>query len=140
VIVTTRCRICGKDLRDPLSRRYGIGPDCRKTMTAAELADALRRNQPGHIPAARPPSAQALANNADARRATEEPEVALCAPHGGVRGSCALCRRDNDPNRAAERIIALIQVRREAERDARYAAWKAAHQPEPEQLTIGATS
>lgn len=139
VVLSTRCSECRANLTDPLSRRYGIGPECRKTMTAAELADALRRNRPGHIPAARPTSAEARRNHAEIVRVTETPTAAKRCVHEAIPASCALCRRDNDPNRAAERIIALIQARREVERDARYAAWKATHQPQPEQLTIGAT-
>lgn len=136
-VLSTHCRECGKDLTDPLSRRYGIGPDCRAAMTAGQLADAIRRNQPGYIPRDEPPSPQALANNA---RALAQADVATCKPHGGVLGQCAQCRRDNDPAHAADRIIALIQAQREAARDAAYEAWQAAHQPQPDQLTIGVAS
>jgi hypothetical protein len=138
-VLSTRCRDCGKDLTDPLSRRYGIGPDCRSTMTPQQLADALRRNQPGYIPKARPASLEARRNHAEVARATESPTTAKRCVHEAIPASCALCRRDNDPYKAAERIIALVKAQREAERAAAYAAWKAAHAPQPEQLAIGAT-
>jgi hypothetical protein len=138
-VVSTRCSECHAGLTDPLSRRYGIGPDCRKTMTPAELADALRRNQPGYIPAARPASLEARRNHAEVARVTAPTPKAKRCVHEAIPASCALCRRDNDPYRAAERIIALVKAQREAEREAAYAAWKAAHAPRPEQLAIGAT-
>lgn len=36
---TSRCCICGRELTDPASKTYGIGPDCRNAMPAHLLAD-----------------------------------------------------------------------------------------------------
>jgi hypothetical protein len=136
-VVSTRCRRCGTDLRDRFSRMLGYGPECRKTMTDAQIRAAMVRNTPGHIPAARPASATARRNHAEIARVTAPVVADKQCTHGDRPASCALCRRDNDPWRCAERIIALIQRQRRAERDAAYEAWKAAHAPQPEQLTIG---
>jgi len=109
-VISTHCRICRKDLTDPLSRRYGIGLECRKGMTAEQLTDAIRRNQPGYVPKATPPvSAQANRNHAEVQRVTA-PVVAekLCS-HDARPASCPLCRREADPWRCAKRIIALRQ-------------------------------
>lgn len=139
-VVSTRCRRCGADLRDRFSRMLGYGPECRKTMTDAQLRAAMARNTPGHIPAERPrpASSQARHNHAEVARATAPVVADKTCPHEDRPASCALCRRDNDPWRAAERIIALIQRQRTAERDAAYEAWKTAHAPEPEQLALEA--
>lgn len=44
--LTTRCCRCGKQLRDPASKAYGVGPDCRDgwpdTLLAA-MAEAVGR-------------------------------------------------------------------------------------------------
>lgn len=144
-IISTRCSECGKDLTDPISRRYGIGPDCRAKLTDAELADALRRNQPGYVPAVRPATPTARATNAQARQAAQAPtEEDLCpCGSGSLKNRCPPClEQQNDPMGAlakgVARIIERIRDQRRAERDAAYEAWKAQHAPEPEQLTIGA--
>jgi hypothetical protein len=145
IVRSTSCSECGKELTDPLSRRYSIGPDCRADMTPEQLADALRRNQPGYVPKAKPASAKARRTNAAARQAAEPPKEAdLCGcGSGAIAGRCPPCNRaERDPMGVladgVARIIDRIRVERTAERDARYEAWQAAHQPEPEQLTIGA--
>ena len=137
-VVSTRCRRCGAELTDPFSRKVGYGPECRKDMTPDQLVAAIRANQPGHIPAARSATATARVTNAQARDTVENAAHGPRCVHDGIPGSCALCRRDNNPAGTADRIIALIQRQRTAARDAAYEAWKAAHQPEPEQLEIGA--
>jgi hypothetical protein len=94
-------------------------------MSAEQLADALRRNQPGYVPKDAParPSPTARRNHAEIARVTAPTPAAKRCTHEGVPGSCPLCRRDNDPSRAAERIIAVITAmpmseRLEAERAA----------------------
>lgn len=121
-VLSTSCRECGKALTDSLSRRYGIGPDCRKAMSPAELTDALRRNQPGYAPKAKPASGTARANHAAVTAAADVP---TCEPHGGVLGRCPQCKHEADPTRAAERIIAPTIARRTAAAEAAYEAWKA---------------
>jgi hypothetical protein len=143
VVLSTRCSICGKDLTDRMSRRYGIGPDCRARMTAAELADAIRANQPGYVPRAQPPrpaSVQARANRSEALAAVDEVVECGCGS-GALAGRCPECRAEQtDPMgvlaKRVARVIERIRAERTAERDARYEAWLAEHPPEPEQLAI----
>lgn len=140
-VVSTRCRRCNAELTDRFSRTLGYGPECRKSMTPDQLADAIRANQPGYVPRAQPPrpaSATARRNHAEIERVTAPVVAAKRCVHDGIPGACPLCRRDNDPWRAAERIIALIKAEREEQRARAHAEWLAANQPEPEQLTIGA--
>lgn len=130
-VISTCCSICGKDLTDPLSRRYGIGPDCRARMTAEQLTDAIRRNQPGYIPKARPASPQAHRNHAELQRVTAPTPAEKLCEHENRPAACPLCRRDNDPARCAERVIALRQrmpraERLEAERAAARRIWGSA--------------
>ncbi|MBO0819325.1 MAG: hypothetical protein J2P26_00590 [Nocardiopsaceae bacterium] len=113
IVTSTACRLCGTELTDPLSRRYGIGPDCRADLTPEQLADAIRANQPGHIPKAPPPSPAARVHRANAEQARN---VATCDRHGGVLGRCPQCAREADPARSAERIIADIRGMPAAER------------------------
>ena len=136
------CRECGKPLTDRISKLFGVGPDCRRTMTDTQLQAAMRQTRaeadPGYIPPDRPASLRARRNNAQARATVaraQEPAKATCV-HGGKPGACPMCRRDNDPWRAAERIIAEIQQERCAARDAAWRAWQAAH---AEQLTLEST-
>lgn len=143
-VLSTRCRQCGKDLTDPLSRRYGIGPDCRRTMTPGQLADALRANQPGYIPRAQPPrpaSVQARIHRADALAAADQIVECGCGS-GALVGRCPECRAEQaDPAgvlaKRVARVIERVRAQRTAERDARLAEWRAAHQPDPEQLALG---
>jgi hypothetical protein len=37
-VLETRCLLCGRPLKDPLSKVYGIGPDCREGMDPEGLA------------------------------------------------------------------------------------------------------
>jgi Family of unknown function (DUF6011) len=127
-VLSTCCSVCGKDLTDPLSRRYGIGPDCRRDLSPAQLADALRANQPGYIPRARPASATAHRNHAEIERVTANVVADKQCEHGDRPAACPLCRRDNDPARCAERVIAVRQrmprgERLEAERAAARRMW-----------------
>jgi hypothetical protein len=138
--VSTRCSVCGKDLTDKLSRRYGIGPDCRAKMTSAELADAIRRNQPGFIRRTQPVSVQARINRANALAAVGEVVECGCGS-GAQAGRCPECLAEQrDPMgvlaKRVQRVIERVRIRRAAERDARYEAWLAAHPPEPEQLDL----
>lgn len=138
-VVSTRCRWpgCSVELTDKFSRRVGYGSEHWKLLTPQQQEDAIRANQPGYVPKARSASAEARRNHAEVARVTAPVPAEKLCPHEDRPASCALCRRDNDPWRAAERIIAVVQRQRTAERDAAYEAWKATHQPEPEQLTIG---
>ena len=135
-VVSTRCRKCRAELRDSFSRKLGYGPECRKSMTSAQLADALRANQPGYIPQAAPPvSSEARRNQVEVQRVTAPIVAAKRCEHDGIPNQCPLCRRNADPWRCAERIIALVQRKREAERSQAYADWLATRAPQPEQET-----
>lgn len=143
-VVSTRCRRCHAELTDRFSRKLGYGPECRKDMTPDQLVAAIRDNQPGVVPAAtlRPASATARRNHAEIARVTAPDPAAKLCPHDDRPASCALCRRDNDPWRAAERIITLALRRPMAERlEAERAASRRllrAHLPATAaQLTIG---
>lgn len=132
-VVSTRCRKCRAELRDSFSRKLGYGPECRKSMTSAQLADALRANQPGYIPKATPPvSAEAHRNHAEIERVTAPVVAAKRCVHDGIAGACPKCRHEADPWHCADRIIAIVQARRDAERARAYANWLATHQPERE--------
>jgi hypothetical protein len=131
-MVDPTCRNCGRPLTDPASRAFRYGPECRKGMTPKQLDAALRQalaeRDPAYVPPERPPSAEARWNNAAARAAAAplqpapapaartpfaSPGAQLCAGgHGGIEGACAQCRRENDPNQAAARIIAEIKAER----------------------------
>lgn len=124
-VVSTRCRRCGAELHDRFSRKLGYGPECRKDLSPDQLVAAIRANQPGVVPAAtlRPTSTTARRNHAEVQRVTAPVVAAKRCPHEDIPAQCALCRRDNDPARAAERIITLAQrmprgERLEAERAA----------------------
>jgi hypothetical protein len=139
-VLSTRCSVCRKDLTDPLSRRYGIGPDCRAEMTAEQLADAIRRNQPGYIPRApQPVSSQARRNHAEIQRVTAPVVEAKRCDHDGIAGACPQCRHEADPWHCADRIIALVQARREEERSRAYADWLATHRSDTDQLSLDAS-
>lgn len=139
-IVSTRCRRCGAKLTDRFSRTLGYGPECRKAMTPDQLADAVRANQPGYIPRAAPPTAHARVTNAAARQTTEQARAEPRCTHDGIPGNCPSCRREADPTRAAQRIIALIQRQPMPERLAaqRAAAIRRYRAEAAHQLTIGA--
>jgi hypothetical protein len=126
-VLSTHCSVCRKDLTDPLSRRYGIGPDCRAKMTPEQLADAIRRNQPGYIPKARPVSGQARRNHAEIERVTAPVVAAKRCIHDGIAGACPKCRHEADPWHCADRIIAIVHARREEERSRAYADYLAEH-------------
>lgn len=130
------CRMCKRPLRDRTSRLFGVGPDCRRGMTDAQLRDALALTKaeadPAYIPPERPPSPQARHNNATARAVIERavrPETATCH-HDGIPGRCPQCRAEADPWRAARRIIGEIKAARLAVRDAAYEARHAAPCPD----------
>jgi hypothetical protein len=131
--IIVRCRKCGEELHDPASKARKIGSTCWSRLTRAQklemLALAAAEDKPGYIPPTRPASAQARRNHAELQHVVaplnvypdypgrqqeadqQDPakSTILCAPHGGVLGSCALCRRDNDPKLIADRIIAAVQ-------------------------------
>jgi hypothetical protein len=142
-VLSTRCSVCRKDLTDPLSRRYGIGPDCRAQMTPEQLADAIRRNQPGYIPKAAPPvSSQARRNHTEIQRVTAPVVAAKRCRHDGIAGACPRCRHEADPWHCAERIIAIVQAQREEERSRAYADWLARQRPtgtDADQLMLDAS-
>jgi hypothetical protein len=142
-VISIHCRKCGTPLRDRFSRTLGYGPECRKDMTAGQIADAVRANQPGYVPTATPPvSLEARRNHAEIQRVTAPAPAAKRCVHEDTPATCALCRRDNDPKRITDRIIALVQ---RIPMDQRLAAQKAAAirrynrdtAAQAEQLTIG---
>jgi len=51
---TTRCCECGRTLRDPVSKTYGIGPDCRDGIPNEVLAAMARMVGQAHAEAAHP--------------------------------------------------------------------------------------
>jgi hypothetical protein len=139
-VVSTRCRRCHAELTDRFSRKLGYGPECRKVMSAGQLADALRANQPGYIPKAQPASVQARINRADAL-ATADQVVECGCGSGALAGRCPECLAEQrDPMgvlaKRVQRVIERVRAQRTAARDARYEAWLAAHPPEPEQLAL----
>ncbi|MGH3376012.1 MAG: DUF6011 domain-containing protein [Actinoallomurus sp.] len=144
-VVSTRCHRCGAELRDRTSRVFGIGPECRKTMTDTQLRAAMNRNTPGHTPPAvvRPASPQARHNHAELERVTAPVVAEKRCTHDGIPAQCPLCRREADPWRCAQRIIATVQrlpmdQRIELQRAAARRLWAAyLPTPEPDQLTIG---
>jgi hypothetical protein len=113
-------------------------------MTPEQLVDAIRANQPGYIPKGVPPSVEARRNHAEIQRVTSPVPKAKRCIHEAIPASCALCRRDNDPYRCAERVITLVQrlpmtERLDVQRKATRSLWAAyLPAPEPHQLTIGA--
>lgn len=164
-VVSTRCRRCGAELTDRFSRKLGYGPECRKDLTPEQIADAVRRNQPGYVPRAaapRPASVQARVNRADALAAVGQVVECGCGS-GALAGRCPECAAEQrDPMgvlaKRVARVIERVRALRAAERDARYEAWLASHPeqaeraagvgragkyfqpaptpPEPEQLTL----
>lgn len=141
-VLSTHCRGCHRELRDPFSRKLGYGPECRKDLTPEQLADAIRGNQPGYIPKAQPVSVQARANRADALASVDQVVECGCGS-GAIAGRCPECRMEQtEPMKVlairVQRVIERVRAERTAERDARYEAWRAAHPKAPEQLEIGA--
>ena len=142
-VISTRCRRCHAELRDPFSRKLGYGPECRKDLTPDQLADAIRRNQPGYVPRAaapQPVSVQARAHRADALAAVDQVVECGCGS-GALAGRCPECRaEEREPMKVlairVARVIERVRAQRAAERDARYEAWLAMHPPEPEQLAL----
>lgn len=141
---TPRCRDCHKPLRDQASRYRMYGPDCWAKLTAPEQAKALEQakaeRDPFHIPEQASPSAQALLNRINARRAATG-EGQLCH-HENVAGKCPDCRWEADPDNASVRILRQVLdttfTDRRAERaralSARYAhvtAWTPPPRPKP---------
>lgn len=112
------CRVCGRELKDKASLLiWRVGSECRKGMSEAELAEAMRltreESQPGYIPPAKPASAAAALTNAEARAVVEAAEAReTCARHGGLPGECAQCRAEEDPAWGVQRIIKAIQEER----------------------------
>jgi hypothetical protein len=141
VVISTRCRWpgCHVELTDRFSRRVGYGSEHWKLLTSEQQEDAIRANQPGYIPKAAPVSLEARRNHAEVARVTAPDVTAKRCVHDGIPASCALCRRDNDPRRITDRIIALVQ---RIPMDQRLAAQKTAairryHPDTDHQLTIG---
>jgi len=117
------CRECGRDLTDPVSLRYRIGPDCRQGMTPEQLLAALKLTKaeadPGYIPPTRPPSAQARHNHAAVQAVVQQADAPpTCQAHGGILGQCPLCRHEqaNPAARIIREIRALGHDARRAER------------------------
>jgi serine/threonine protein kinase HipA of HipAB toxin-antitoxin module len=144
--IIAHCRKCGEELHDPASKARKIGSTCWSRLTRAQklemLALAAAEAKPGYIPPTRPASPQARANRADALTAIDQVVECGCGS-GALAGRCPECRAEQtDPMgvlaKRVARVIARIRATRTEERDARYYAWLATHQPEPEQLTIGA--
>lgn len=126
------CRDCGRDLTDAMSRRIGIGPDCRKGMTGQQIRDAIALTaemaKPGYIPPDRGASFEAKLTNAEARATVEAAQArAVCTRHGGLLGACAMCRQEEDPAFGVQRLIAEIRAERRAARDAAIVARR--HEP-----------
>lgn len=139
----THCRKCETALDGRFARMLGYCGPCRDTLTDTELRAAMAGADPTPPaattrPAARPTPAPALQPTAAPRG--EPDDVPLCQPHGGILGRCALCRRDADPWRAAERIITLTQRMPMNQRIAaqRAAAERRYRPATTHQLTIGA--
>lgn len=121
-LATHTCRNCGKPLTDAVSRRFRIGPDCRKGMTGDQLrtaADLTKEEaKPGYIPPTRHATTEARMTNAAARHVVQQATTpGTCKPHGGLIGQCPLCKRDGDPTQIADRVIREIQAERRAARD-----------------------
>lgn len=133
------CQRCGKPLRDIASRYRLVGPDCWSRMTATEQAQALEyaktTRDPFAIPADRAPSLQARLNNINARRTIQHPGEGQLCHHEQIVGRCPDCRREQDPWRATERIMAAVLAEslegRRAERIALQTARKTAGIPAP---------
>lgn len=127
--MSASCRECGRPLSDATSRAFRIGPECRRGLSPEQLHAALRQAvaeaDPGYIPPQRPASVRARRTSATARAIVAEasaPARVTC-DHGGLPGRCPMCRREADPEQAADRIIAEVQADR---RDARAAAYRRA--------------
>lgn len=128
-LMARTCRSCGRELTDAVSRRFRVGPDCRKGMTGEQLraaADLTKEEaKPGYIPPTRQLTIEARMTNAIARRTAEQaaaPQV--CEAHGGLIGKCPMCRTPNDAAHAAvmlaeavARVIAKVRDERRAARD-----------------------
>lgn len=107
------CRECGRDLTDPMSLRYRVGPDCRREMTGEQLAAALKltraESEPGYIPPDRRPTVDALLTNRAARAVVAQAaEPIVCDAHGGLLGQCPLCTYE--AAHPAARIIRLVKA------------------------------
>lgn len=139
-VISIHCRKCGTPLRDRFSRTLGYGPECRRDMTAGQIADAVRANQPGYVPKATPPiSLEARRNHAEITRVTAPTPAAKRCVHDGIPGACPSCRHEADPWKCAQRIITATQ---RLPMDQRLAAQRATairrYQPAiTHQLTIG---
>lgn len=142
--VDPTCRRCGRALKDVASRYRRVGPECWSKLTAPEQAEALEQakaeRDPFHIPEQASPSAQALLNRLNARRAAAG-EDQLCH-HENVAGKCPDCRWEADPDNASVRILREVcgwsRSERHAERarvlSARYAhvtGWTPPPRPKP---------
>ncbi|WUI00230.1 hypothetical protein OHR68_43310 [Spirillospora sp. NBC_00431] len=122
-IDTHECMRCGKALH--ASREWFIGDDCADRIGPARV-EVLRRYaehaaNPFAVPATlRPLSAEGRRNNANAHAALVG--AAQLCHHENRIGACGDCRREADPNRAAERILRLVRAQpyeqRRAERRA----------------------
>lgn len=140
----SHCRKCETALDGRFARMLGYCGPCRDTLTDAELRAAMDGADPTPPAAtvrtaARPAPAPAPQPTTPAP--PDEPDDGpLCQPHGGILGRCALCRRDDDPKRITERIVAVIQrmpmdQRIELQRAAAVRRYRPAT---TQQLTIGA--
>jgi hypothetical protein len=120
VLSDDRCRLCRRPLTDKVARMRRIGPDCWADLTPEERAEylelAIAERRPGYIPPDRPASPDARQNTAAVRQAVaaaQNPTGHGCE-HGAREGRCALCRRDQDADQAATRIIRLVRAERRA--------------------------
>lgn len=134
--VIRTCRACGKPISTAEALAYRLGSQCRRDATPEELEQhrklTLQEADPLFVPPPRGPSRQARVNNRNAV-AVARGEAQLCARHQNPVGRCAMCRLEDDHNRAAERI--LREVRRQT-RDERRIERVAAQEGRYERLVI----
>lgn len=101
------CQFCKRPLKDIASRYRLVGSDCWSKLSAAEQAEALEwaraERDPFRIPAEAAPSAQALLNRINARRAAAG-EGQLCH-HEGIAGKCLQCDWEAEPDNASVRVL-----------------------------------
>lgn len=120
------CRVCGRPISTAEALAYRLGADHRREATPEELEYhrklTLQESDPFYVPPEQGPSLQARANNRNAQAAARG-GVQLCARHASPVGACAMCRLENDPKRAADRILREIRkMTREERRFERVAA------------------
>lgn len=127
-LMTRTCRSCGQPLTDAVSRRFRLGPDCRRGMTGQQLraaADLTREEaKPGYIPPTKAATIDARMTNAAARRTVAQANTPDVCEHDSLPDRCPTCRRPTDGAHASAllaeavtRFIAQIRAERRAARD-----------------------